>query len=56
MYFLLNSVFLKSRGITTITNLTTASLVAQMEKEMTTTPVFLPRESRGQKNLVGCCP
>ena len=26
------------------------------EKAMATTPVFLPRESRGQRSLVGCCP
>ena len=26
-----------------------------LEKEMATTPVFLPGESRGQGNLVGCC-
>ena len=26
-----------------------------LEKEMTTTPVFLPGESQGQGSLVGCC-
>ena len=27
-----------------------------LEKEMATTPVFLPGESQGQGSLVGCCP
>ena len=27
-----------------------------VEKEMATTPVFLPGESRGWRSLVGCCP
>ena len=26
-----------------------------LEKEMATTPVFLPGESQGQGSLVGCC-
>ena len=26
-----------------------------LEKEMATTPVFLPGESQGQRSLVGCC-
>ena len=26
------------------------------KKEMVTTPVFLPRESHGQRSLVGYCP
>ena len=27
----------------------------ELEKEMATTPVFLPGESRGWGSLVGCC-
>ena len=27
-----------------------------VEKEMQPIPVFLPRESQGQRSLVGCCP
>ena len=27
-----------------------------LEKEMETTPVFLPRESHGQRSLAGYCP
>ena len=27
-----------------------------LEKEMATTPVFLPGEFHGQRSLVGCCP
>ena len=27
-----------------------------LEKEMATTPVFLPGESQGRGSLVGCCP
>ena len=30
------------------------SLNSDMEKEMATTPVFLPGESQGQRSLVGC--
>ena len=26
-----------------------------LEKEMATTPVFLPGESQGRQSLVGCC-
>ena len=26
-----------------------------LEKEMASTPVFLPGESQGQRSLVGCC-
>ena len=26
-----------------------------LEKEMATTPVFLPGESQGERSLVGCC-
>ena len=26
-----------------------------LEKEMATTPVFLPGESQGRRSLVGCC-
>ena len=27
-----------------------------LEKEMATHSMFLPRESHGQRSLVGCCP
>ena len=27
-----------------------------LEKEMQPTPIFLPRESYGQRSLLGCCP
>ena len=43
-----------SEGQTRLSNFTFTFHFHALEKEMATTPVFLPGESQGRESLVGC--
>ena len=44
-----------TEGRTRLSDFTFTFHFHALEKEMATTPVFLPGESQGQGSLVGCC-
>ena len=44
-----------TEGRTRLSDFTFTFHFPALEKEMATTPVFLPGESQGQGSLVGCC-
>ena len=44
-----------AEGRTRLSNFTFTFHFHALEKEMATTPVFLPGESQGRGSLVGCC-
>ena len=44
-----------AKGRTQLSDFTFSFHLHALEKEMATTPVFLPGESQGRGSLVGCC-